>query len=114
MHELGVVFHVVDDVRQVAEENGVARVTAVTLGVGEVSGILLDYLIDCWNWAKKREPVMADAELKIDQIPAVTYCEACGGEYGTVENGKTCPYCGSGDTYLEQGDEFVIKEIEVE
>ena len=53
MHELGVVFYVVKDVKKVAEENHVEKVSAVTLEIGEVSGILHDYLTDCWNWAKK-------------------------------------------------------------
>ena len=32
MHELGVVFYVVKDVKKVAEENHVEKVSAVTLG----------------------------------------------------------------------------------
>lgn len=31
-----------------------------------------------------------------------------------VGHGKTCPYCGGGNTFLIQGNEFNIKEIEVE
>mgnify|MGYP000781455910 FL=1 len=46
MHELGVVFYVVKDVKKVAEENHVEKVSAVTLEIGEVSGILHDYLTD--------------------------------------------------------------------
>lgn len=113
MHELGVVFYVVKDVKQVAEENDVERVNSVTLQIGEVSGIVHDYLIDCWNWARKKEPVMEEAELIIEQIDAVTYCEECGQEYGTMEHGKICPYCKSEKTYLLRGNEFLIKEVEV-
>lgn len=113
MHELGVVFYVVRDVKQVAEENAVAKVSAVTLQIGEVSGILHDYLIDCWNWAKKKEPVMEDAELRIEQIDAVSFCEDCGQEYPTVQYAKVCPHCGGENTYLRRGNEFLIKEIEV-
>ena len=98
MHELGVVFYVVKDVKKVAEENHVEKVSAVTLEIGEVSGILHDYLTDCWNWAKKKEPLMEEAELKIEQIEAVTFCEECQKEYPTVEHGKICPYCGSENT----------------
>lgn len=113
MHELGVVFYVVKDVKKVAVENQVKKVSAVTLEIGEVSGIIHDYLIDCWNWARKKEPVMEEAEMKIEQIDAVTFCEDCQKEYSTVKHGKTCPYCGSENTYLRRGNEFLIKEIEV-
>ena len=113
MHELGVVFYVVRDVKEIAEENKVDKVTKVTLEIGEVSGIIHDYLIDCFNWARKKEPVMEEAELIIETIPAVTYCEDCGETYETVLHGKTCPYCQSEHTYLKQGNEFLIKDIEV-
>ena len=62
MHELGVIFYVVRDVKKVAEENNVKKVSAVTLEIGEVTGIIHDYLIDCWNWARKKEPVTEEAE----------------------------------------------------
>ncbi|SFQ12951.1 hydrogenase nickel incorporation protein HypA/HybF [Lachnospiraceae bacterium XBB1006] len=113
MHELGVVFYVVKDVKNVAEENKVEKVNSVTLQIGEVSGIIHDYLIDCWDWAKKKEPIMEEARMFVEQIDAVTFCEDCKKEYGTVEHGKVCPYCGSEHTYLVRGNEFLIKEIEV-
>ena len=39
MHELGVVFHVIKSVNRIAEENGVSRVSAVTIELGEVSSV---------------------------------------------------------------------------
>lgn len=56
MHELGVVFYVIRDVKKIAEENRVEQVESVTLEIGEVSGVLHEYLIDCWNWAVKKNP----------------------------------------------------------
>lgn len=113
MHELGVVFYVVRDVKKVAEESNVKKVTSVTLQIGEVSGILHDYLTDCWNWARKKEPVMAEADLLIESIDAVSFCEDCGQEYPTVRYKKICPYCSSEHTFLRRGNEFLIKEIAV-
>ena len=78
MHELGIVFYIIRDVKQAAEENGVEHV---------------------------------GCELKILPIPAVTHCDGCGKDYPTVANGKTCPHCGSTDTWLLRGNEVEIKEI---
>ena len=58
MHELGVVFHVIKSVNRIAEENGVSRVSAVTIELGEVSSVIPDYLLDCWKWAVSKETVM--------------------------------------------------------
>lgn len=54
MHELGVTFYVVKDVKKVAQENKVDKIDYVKLEIGEVSGVVHDQLIDCWNWARKK------------------------------------------------------------
>ena len=113
MHELGVVFYVVKDVKEVALENNIKKVKSVTLEIGEVSGVINEQLIDCWNWARKKEEITAETELIIETLEAITFCEDCGKNYGTVEHGKICPFCGSEHTYLIVGNEFNIKEIEV-
>lgn len=113
MHELGVVFHVIKMVEEVAEENDLTEVQSVTLQLGEVSTVIESYLQDVWKWAvKNRSRYMQEAELIVETIPAITFCEDCRQEYGTVEHGKICPHCGSEHTYLLQGNEFMIKEIE--
>lgn len=113
MHELGVVFHVIKMVEEIAEENSLTEIESVTLELGEVSTVLEEYLQKCWKWATaSRTEIMKEAKLLVETIPAVTYCENCGETYGTVEYGKICPFCQSSKTYLVQGNEFNIKEIE--
>mgnify|MGYP003062089294 FL=1 len=114
MHELGTVFYVIREVEQVVEENHLTKVASVTLEIGEVSGIIPYYLTDCWQWAIQKSQYLKEAELKIETVPAVTFCEDCKQTYPTVKHGKTCPHCGSEHSYLLQGNEFNIKEIEVE
>jgi len=113
MHELGIVFYIIKDVKQVAEENNATHINQVTLNLGEVSGVVSELLTDCWQWAVKKEPLMTDCELKIITLPAITYCEDCHKEYPTVQHGKTCPHCGSTHTYLKTGNEVEIKDISI-
>ena len=113
MHELGIVFYIIRDVKQTAEENGVSRVSAVVMDIGEVSTVVPEYLTDCWRWAADKEDLLRGSELRVDQVHAVTRCGNCGKDYPTVAHGRTCPHCGSGDTWLLQGNEVEIKEIEV-
>lgn len=112
MHELGIVYHIIRDVENVARANGVRRVSSVTLLLGEVSGVVPDLLLDAWRWAADKKPITQGAELIVEPVNAVTHCEACGRDYATVDYGKTCPHCGSGETYLLQGQEVMIKQIE--
>ncbi|BBF44885.1 [NiFe] hydrogenase nickel incorporation protein HypA [Lachnospiraceae bacterium KM106-2] len=113
MHELGVTFHIMDSLEKVAAEDNVEEITKVTLELGEVSTVLEDYLTNCWKWAAAKRPLFKNAELIVEKLPAITYCQACQKTYPTVEFGKICPHCQSPETYLLQGNEFNIKEIEV-
>ncbi|MBR1571955.1 MAG: hydrogenase maturation nickel metallochaperone HypA [Lachnospiraceae bacterium] len=113
MHELGIVFYIADKVEKVAAENNVSQIKSVTMEIGEVSTVIPEYLVDCWNWKAAKSDLLKGCELKVDLVPAVTFCEDCQQTYETVKYGKTCPNCGSGNTYLVQGDEHNIKEIEV-
>lgn len=113
MHELGIVFYIIKDVKKVALENHCKRISKVVMNIGEVSTVVPYLLTDCWDWAVKKEELLQDSKLEIETIPAVTFCEDCKREYETVKYGKTCPYCKSGNTYLLRGNEVEIKEIEV-
>ena len=114
MHELSIVTHVIRTLEDVAKENRVTGIGSVTLSVGEVSGVVHEQMLDCWDYFKTRNPLVKDAELRLETVPAVTFCTACERTYETVRFGKTCPHCGSKETYLLQGNEFSIKEIEAE
>ncbi|MBQ2064016.1 MAG: hydrogenase maturation nickel metallochaperone HypA, partial [Firmicutes bacterium] len=70
--------------------------------------------IDAWEYFKKKHPILSDSELRMEVIPAVTHCDGCGEDYETVAHGKICPHCGSKETWLIQGNECIIKEIEAE
>ncbi len=81
MHELGIVFHIIRTVEDVAKENHVARIQRVTLQLGEVSGVVESYLQDCWKWAAAKSEILPGAAVTGEQIPAITLCEDCGQQY---------------------------------
>ena len=99
MHELGIVFHIIRTVEDVARQNDVTRIRRVTLQLGEVSGVVESYLQDCWKGAAAKSALWP-------------VCEYCGQQYPPVQCGRTCPHCQSPRTHLLQGHEMLIKEIE--
>ena len=112
MHELSIVKYVIEQIEDVAQENNLMDIKSVTLEFGEVSGVIPEYITDCWNWFAKKTPIIEGTELIVETIPAVTWCNACKSEYETVKYGKICPNCGSSETWLLRGNELNIKEIE--
>lgn len=113
MHELGVVYHIMDSLEEIARENDVTQIQRVTLEVGEVSTVIPCYLTDCWAWAIQKRPLLTGCEMRVETLPAVTWCDGCGREYPTVAHGRICPHCGGERTWLLRGNELNIKEIEV-
>ena len=113
MHELGIVFHVVEQIEKVAKENNATKVLGATLELGEVSGVIYDYFMDLWNWNIKKHELLKDCKLELVSLKAITYCEDCGKTYDTVAHGRICPYCKSEHTYLVTGNEINLKNIKV-
>lgn len=111
MHELGIVFHVLNSIEDVAKENNLTQVQNITLEIGEVSAVIPHYLTDCFNWAVKKRPLFTDCSLSVEMLPAVTWCDGCKREYETVTYGRICPHCGSEKTWLLKGNELNIKDI---
>ena len=114
MHELSIVKHVIKTLREVAEDNKVSRIGSVTLEIGEVSGVVIEQLTDCWNYFRDKDELVRGAPLYVETVEAVTFCTACEKTYRTVDHGRICPHCGSPETYLLRGNEFSIKQIEAE
>ena len=114
MHEMGIVLHLAKTLDETAKEHNLTVIGKVVLQVGEVSGIMTELFTDAWDYFKPRHPVLKDSELVLESIPAVTWCDGCKQSYPTVPQGRQCPRCGSWETWLIQGSECIIKEIEAE
>ncbi len=113
MHELGIVMQVIDQVEQVAEENGVEQVRKVNMEIGEVSSVVPELFTDCFHWAKMKTRHLQQAELEIVLLEGVSYCRDCKSTYKTTEYAKQCPNCAGNNTYLLTGNEINIRDIEV-
>lgn len=113
MHELGIVMHFVDMIEKKAKENHVEKVLSVTLEVGEVSTVVPSYFRDCYKWVIAKSKYMRECELDLVILEAMSYCRDCRKSYRTVDHGKTCPFCGSKNTYLITGNELNVRNMKV-
>ena len=125
MHEMGIIHSLAKTLEDMAAEQNITKYGSVTLEVGEVSGIITELFEDYWQFYTEKHPVLKGSVLKLETIKAVTLCTECGKTYETVKYGKTCPHCGSTETYLTttyydsagnpiNGTDVIIKEVEAE
>lgn len=110
MHELGVVLEIFDLIEEIMQERNLKEVCSVTVEIGELSGVLPDYLKECWN-AARIGGTFDKTELKLIYIPSVARC-ACGEEYEMTKNSRICPSCRRTDYEIIKGREFNVLSIE--
>jgi len=110
MHELGIMYHIVERVLGVVNDNGFTEVQTIVLNVGEQSGVVPEYLHACYP-AAVSGTLLENASLKIELIPANAVCCNCGKVFAVTPNNSLCPQCKSADFDTVSGNEFMIKEI---
>ena len=69
MHELGILTHALKQVAQIAKTHRIRMVKAITLEIGEQSGVVIPYLHKLYPAAVSQFSSLRHAELKIDLSP---------------------------------------------
>lgn len=110
MHELGYCTALVDTLEELMEKEGLTEIHECTLSVGEATGVIPNYLIDCWPAAIEGTKV-ANCVLKVNFIHARGVCRECEHEYVISAFHGHCPKCGSEDYDMKNGYEFEVTEI---
>jgi hydrogenase nickel incorporation protein HypA/HybF len=108
MHELAIAQGVVD---AIVQRLGPASVTAVTLRIGKVSGVVPDAVRFCFDLAAEGTPVQG-AALTITEPPGRARCRSCSADF-PVEDLLLLCRCGSVDVELLSGQELDICSVEV-
>ncbi len=110
MHELGIMYHIVEQVLKVVKTNQLSEVEAIVLQVGEFSSVVPRYLHACFP-AAVDGTVLENTKLEVEILTANGICKSCGNVYPLLEHSKVCPECGSEEYEMLGGGEFYLKEI---
>ena len=115
MHEMSIVGNVVKAVSMYAEEEGVERVTGVTLTVGALHDVVDDLMDRAFRFLA-RGTIAEGAYLHMNKLPLKVRCRHCHAAYEAnlrVRETLVCPDCGKQEVDVVQGREFLIENIEV-
>jgi len=113
VHELSIVAALFEILEEKAREQGALRITAVTLRVGRLSGVVPDLVVSAFD-ATKKGTLAEEARLEIESAPFDFRCRACGGADIREEPAVACAACGSRDIELLGGLDVIVERIEVE
>jgi len=110
MHELSITQSVV----AICEKNAEGRrVLAVTLEIGELSGVVPEAVEFCFE-ACANGTLLEGARLTIERIAGHGSCPSCGGEFPLRSYFDPCPGCGGYGVRVIAGEELRVRELEVE
>jgi hydrogenase nickel incorporation protein HypA/HybF len=114
MHELSIALNVLDIAAEEAERQGGARVAAIHLKLGLLSGIVKDALLSAFDLARQGSAFETSA-LVVEEVPVVAHCPACAADR-TIDAMQffRCPVCGATTTHIVSGRELEVVALEIE
>jgi hydrogenase nickel incorporation protein HypA/HybF len=112
MHELSIALNIVDIASRETEKAGATKVEQLELEVGSLSGVVIEALEFALKEAV-RNSVLESSEIIISEVEARCRCNQCGLEYKVEALYDICPDCHSADRTILQGQEMLVKTMQV-
>jgi hydrogenase nickel incorporation protein HypA/HybF len=109
VHELTITCNIVELVSEAARGR---KVCAVTIGIGQLSGIVAEAIEFCFFEVSKGT-LLEGARLHICEIEGRAVCRVCGAEFPMPDCLTACS-CGSRLLTRLCGDELLVKRIELD
>ena len=113
MHELSIALCILDVVEEEARHQGDARVAAIHLRLGPLSGVAKEALKSAFELAREGSR-MSDSDLIVEDVPLVAFCPDCGvnREIPSVQH-LCCPICDALTPDIVSGRELDIVALEL-
>jgi len=112
MHEAGIAVNLIEAVTARLAAMPGARVSAIHVRVGELSGVSSDALDFAFQCLSSSTP-LSGAKLVFDAVPLVVACDACGRTTEVEDLVFRCGACGSERTRVVSGRELEVRTLEL-
>lgn len=112
MHELSLMESTLEIALEYARHQKAQKIHQINLRVGAISGVVPEALEFAFD-ACTQNTIAAGANLKIELVPALCYCENCDREFTPPDLIYACPDCGQISSKLIQGRELQLTSLEV-
>lgn len=114
MHELSIAMSIVEMAEEESERHGCARILAVHLRLGLLSGVVKQALLSSYEMACE-DTALAGSRLVIEEVPVEIFCPTCE-ERKLIRSLQwfCCPVCGTPSAEVMQGKELEVVALEVE
>jgi len=113
MHELSIAMSIVEMALEEAERHGSARVQAVHLRLGLLSGVVKQALLSSYQMACEATP-LEGSQLLIEEVPVEVFCPKCDAPRPVTSiQWFCCPECGAPTPTVLHGKELEVTALEI-
>jgi hydrogenase nickel incorporation protein HypA/HybF len=114
MHELSIAMSIIEMAEEQSELHGNAKVTAVHLKLGPLSGVVKIALENAFSLAREGT-ILENANLIVEQVPIVARCPKCAADrtLPTMQS-FICPVCETPLSEIIHGRELEVVALEIE
>ena len=113
MHELSIALSIIEGATEEAARHDNAKIEAVHLKLGRLSGVVKNALLFSWEIACQGTKIEG-ARLEIEEIPVVVFCGNCQAEKNIEAiNNLVCPQCETPAAEIISGRELQVSALEI-
>ncbi len=113
MHEYSVVQALLEQIEDIAEQNGASKVTKIIVKIGVMSGIEAHLLEIAFNTFKEKT-ICDGAEFVMNIQPLKIRCNSCNKESELEKIHYCCQFCESTDVAVIDGEDMFLMSLEME
>ncbi|MGA9883295.1 MAG: hydrogenase maturation nickel metallochaperone HypA [Candidatus Acidiferrales bacterium] len=113
MHELSIAVSIIEMVEEEMQSRGEARLVAVHVKLGALSGVVKEALLSSYEVACDQSS-LAGSRLIVEEVPVLMNCPRCGDQQPVHSvQWLCCACCGSPAREIVQGRELLVSGLEV-
>ena len=113
MHEVSIAEGILPAVDKTIENEPQARVTSVSVSIGELAGVDIEALLFAWD-SVTRGTQADKSKLLIERVAGEAWCMKCSKNVPMHRFGDPCPECGGFQLMPVRGKELKVDSLELD
>lgn len=112
MHEYSVVQALLEQVQELAAQNGASEVTKIIVKNGVMSGVE-PHLLEVAFETFKEKSICEKAHFIMNIQPLILHCQSCNNVNEVATAHYCCPNCQSLDVRVDDGEDMYLMSVEM-
>lgn len=113
MHEIGIMDQTLEIAIKNAQAQNAKKIKKMTIEIGKISGVVPEALEFAFDVVSKNT-IAENADLIINHIPVICYCNYCQKNFSPQEWFFECPNCLEFSNNIIQGKEIKLVSVEID